>query len=346
MSREDRGTSMMTSEEESLLTRLVDRDVREIKPRIGPEGVTYEGLEDITEEYGKQRLHQLLESLTDKGFLIVEEHDRAVFCPNCGSPHIYSKYTCSRCNSTRVRRIELIEHQYCGFMGGRDNFISGSSLVCPNCNTNLGPVGGKPPRDGSKRDYKIIGSSFECEKCGCKFDRSNVLHVCQNCAANFNYRTAGYEKIYAYEIPEQVLEILGRIPQINMVLNPLEAALAEKGYKVERDVWLEGLSGGKHEFDIIALKDLGLVVVDISIGGSQDDVVSLLGKKMDVNPDLAVLIDMSGSEEVSALGKVYNILVLNGKDANLEKAFIDHIDGLKIRKAAKAWQIVDLKKKD
>ena len=329
MNLKDPGTSMLTSEEESLLARLLEKGIREIKPKIGPEGVTYDVLA-LLEEYSGQKLQQLLDALVDKGFITPKEHDRALFCLKCGAVHVYSKYTCPRCQSIRVNLIELIEHPFCGYMGDKEKFISGSSLLCPNCKMDLGSVGGEPPRDGSRRDYKVIGSSFECEKCGYRFDRPNVLHVCQRCGANFNYKTMRYKKLYTYEITEQTMEILGRIPQMSTILKPIEAALSVGGYNVEFNGRVTGLSGGEHTFDIVAQKDSSRVVVDVSMRGNQNDIISLLGKKMDVNPTTSILIDMSGSEEISALGKVYNIVILNGKEKKLEKKIVDHLESMKI----------------
>jgi len=345
MGRREPGTEELTSEEKKLLTRLVDKGVRRIEPRIGPEGLTYAGLDDLAEEYGWSLLGRMLESLADKGLLIVETYDRAIFCPSCGSPHVYSKYTCPRCQSVDVNRMELIEHPFCGYIGEKEKFTSEGSFNCPNCNTDLSSADGKPPGDGSRRDYKVLGSSFECEKCGYRFNKPNVLHICQSCGANFDYRTARYEKIYAYEVPEQVLEIIGRVPQKATIIKPIEAALRAKGYKVERNVGVQGVSGGEHSFDIVAMKHSALLVVDVSTGGSPNDLVSLLGKKLDVNPDLAVLIDMSGSEEVSALGKVYNIVVLNGKDPDLKRIFTRQLESMNSRAASRMSQTVKLRKK-
>ncbi|RLI08771.1 hypothetical protein DRO42_05740 [Candidatus Bathyarchaeota archaeon] len=337
---------VLTPEEKGLLTRLIEKGVKEIKPRIGPEGVTYDGLEDLAEEHGWQKLRQLLESLGDKGYLIVKEHDRAIFCPKCGAVHVYSKYTCPRCQSANVNRMELIEHPFCGYIGDRESFVSEDDLVCPNCKTNLGAADGASPGDGSRQDYKVIGTTFECEKCGYRFNRPNVLHVCQVCGANFDYKTARYEKLYAYEVPEQVAEVLGCAPRKDAILAPLESALRARGYQVERDGEVRGLSGGEHTFNIVAQKGSERVVVDVSMEGSQNDIISLLGKKMDVNPTTTVLIDMSDSEELSALGKVYGIKVLNGKDKNLEGSFISHLNLTESKKAEKTPQTVSVKKNE
>jgi len=326
----------LTDEERGLLIRLIEKGVKELKPIPRGGRIQYEGVEDLYEEYGAEKLHSLLESLADKGFLLVKEYDRVILCPKCGSVDVYSKYSCPRCHSMRVDRMELIEHPFCGYIGDKASFISDSSLICPNCRTELGPVDGKPPGDGSRRDYRIIGSSFECRKCGYRFERPQVIHVCNECGAIFNYMTARYERLYSYEIPEEVAETIGLVPELRSILQPLESTLMEHGYTVERNGRLIGVSGGEHTFNLVASKGGRRIVIDISRRGEQRDIVSLLGKKMDVRPTSTVLIDMSGSTEISALGKVYDITVFDGKDVELRRKFSEHLDRIENMRRVKS----------
>jgi hypothetical protein len=91
MNHDELDISTLTSEEKSLLVRLVEKGLREIKSEIGPDGVAYKGLEEISSGVERQSLRQLLKSLAKKRFLTVKEKDRAVFCSKCGAIHIYSK---------------------------------------------------------------------------------------------------------------------------------------------------------------------------------------------------------------------------------------------------------------
>ena len=330
------GEKPLTDGERGLLIRLIEKGVKELKPAPRGGRIQYEGIEDLYEEYGAEKLHSLLESLADKGFLVVKEYDRVILCPKCGSIDVYSKYSCPRCHSMKVDRMELIEHPFCGYIGDKNSFIADSKLLCPNCKTELGSVNGKPPGDGSRRDYRVIGSSFECRKCGYRFERPQVVHICNECGALFNYRTARYEKLYSYEVPEEVIEALGLVPELRSILQPLESALLEHGYAVERNGRLIGMSGGEHTFNLVARKEDRRIVVDISRRGEQRDIVSLLGKKMDVRPTSTVLIDMSGSSELSALGRVYDITVLNGRDLELKEKFSNHLDEIENRDRVKS----------
>lgn len=197
----------LTEDEETLLKRIVEKGVKQLKPSIGLKGVIYNELSEYVEEseVNWPTVRILLESLSKKGFLMVDEKYFALFCPACDSAEIISKYICPRCKSGEVNRVRLVEHTFCGYTGVMEEFASGTQLICPNCKTNLGPRRGKPPGDKSKEDYKIIGTSFECEDCGNRFDRPNVGHTCKNCDEDFTYKTGIYSKYFAFEVPERVI---------------------------------------------------------------------------------------------------------------------------------------------
>lgn len=265
----DPGTSTLTSEEESLLSRLIEKDVREIKLRIGSDGVEYQGLTDIEKDYDWRGLRQLLKSLAEKGFIAARENNVAIFCPKCGFAPVLSKYACPNCQSVKVNHVELIEHPFCGYTGVKDKFISGSSIVCPNCKTNLGPVDGKPLGNGSRNDYKIIGSSFECEECGNRFNRPNVLHICQQCDAIFDYKMARYEKLHDYEISKQVIKIM-RSPEERVILliedNPDDAKIITRYFeKSVKQFKIEHASSGREGLEKAMNKYFDVILVDYKL---------------------------------------------------------------------------------
>jgi hypothetical protein len=51
------------------------------------------------------------------------------------------------------------------------------------------------------------------------------------------------------------------------------------------------------------------LVIDVSITGTKNDIVALLAKKVDVNPTKTIIIDLSPSDELTNLGKIYGIEV-------------------------------------
>lgn len=267
MSEKGLDVSTLTDEEETLLKIIIDKGLKEIKARIEPDGVKYEGLDEflVEEEYDWHTVLLLFESLADRGFLASTEEEKALVCPECDSPHVYSKYACPRCQSTDVTKIMLLEHPLCGYTGVLNKFKSGSSLVCPNCNANLGPVSRSPLEVGSYKDYKIIGSIFECNNCHSRFDRPNILHICQKCDANFDYKTSLYEKVSSYVITEEVIRRLRETEEIKVLViedNPDDADIIKMYLTRSRDAFnVEHVSTGeeglkkirKNIYDIILL---------------------------------------------------------------------------------------------
>jgi len=85
---------------------------------------------------------------------------------------------------------------------------------------------------------------------------------------------------------------------------------------------ITGASGVQHPFDILAEKNETRLVIDISITGNKNDMISLLGKKVDVNPTKALIIDLSNLDELTPLGKVYDITVFKTiNNHNLQNHF-------------------------
>lgn len=302
--------SMLTADEKALLDAMVERGDVLFEPKIGPEGVTYPDLVAVLQEGGWGDVLRRLTSLTEKGFLVSEDVEHAIFCPSCESPHVYSKYTCPKCKSSHVNHITLMQHPHCGYHGEKRTFTKGENLICPKCGTDLGPRNGRPPGDGSKRDYRILGSTFDCEKCEYRFDKPNIIHFCPHCGAPFDYRTAIIRKLYSFRLSPETRDLLSHEPEVAKVLKAVSDIMKGRGFGVEQDADVRGLSGSDHHFSLVATKGAMRIVVDVSTFGNQNDLVSLLGKKMDLIGSDALLVDMTGNEELSSLGKVYNIQIL------------------------------------
>jgi Zn finger protein HypA/HybF involved in hydrogenase expression len=321
--------SALTSDERRILDRLVGSGVEQYDPEISPLGVTYNVLEDMRDKLGSVRLHEILESLTEKGFLSAEDIDHAIFCPSCVSPHVYTKYVCPKCNSSHVLRITLIQHLFCGYQGNKDSFQHKGQLICPKCSTGLGPEEGKPKGDGSREDYRVIGSTFSCEKCDLKFDRPLMIHYCPQCGSNFDSSKTLIRKLYSYKLKPETLLLLRQDPEVEKILTEITLALTTRGFKATRQAEVKGLSGSSHIFDIIGEKVGSKLLFDVTTLGNQNDLVTLLGKKIDIGNSPAFLIDLRGVEELSNLGKVYGIPVLNAKHV-FEEELVKHLTEMDI----------------
>jgi rubrerythrin len=315
MSSKKIDATKLSTSEEKLLNSLVDKGIREIKPKRFGESIIYDGLEELIKDNNYKEVMKLLKSLKKKEYLTEHNYDSAIFCPRCGSIQVFSKYNCPQCQSMSIEKIQLIEHIFCGFIGNRNEFEGPDGLVCPKCKTIIGDfLGAQSKKETEKnKQIRVIGSSFVCDKCGSKFERPTTSHVCQNCKATFTYREASYEKLPSYELTDKI-ELLSPKRFERDALHQVEKIFSEKGYSVEIDGKIMGKSGVEQSFDLIARKDKKIILLDVSAWGRQTDLISLLGKKMDVDSQSIFLLDLGGNPNLSALAKPYNIVVLDGKD--------------------------------
>jgi hypothetical protein len=312
----------LPKEQESIIRRALERNLDEIIPNAKTNTLSYQKLEDLVEEIGFKKFQLSLKELVNKGYLEEREHARAIFCPNCDSIHVHSKYVCPKCESTKVTRRELIEHSFCGFIGSKDSFESDGRLICPNCGADLGPITDEPVESG-KKSYNIIGSSYICDNCEHHFDRPHIIHNCTKCGNIFTHKIAQYKKLFAYRLTEQSKKASSQ-PEALGLLREVEELLRENDYVVDSPGELKGQSDVVQKFNILARRKNDTLVIDVS-NGDRKDLIDLLGKKIDVEADKAVLIDFSGNMERTELASKQNILLLEGDQNNLKKALLDYI---------------------
>ena len=284
------------NESEELLRRLIKKGVLRLEPTLDKAAVRYLEAEEAW-HLDPSQVKIMLDDLMKRNLLKSEPLNWVLTCPQCGSPDMHSKYACPRCKSDNVGFTELLEHMKCGNIGPKDTFVKGTFLVCPRCQSVL--TEGGP-------DNHIIGNFYQCEKCGYRFDRPDVVHLCMNCGATSTHQTAKYVKVFRYTIPDEIAKELQReLP----ALKNLKKTLTDRGFKVQTRARVKGVSGAESMFDILAEKDRVRLVFDVSTTGDKNDIIGLLAKKVDVNPTRAAIIDLSGSDVQASLGKVYDVVV-------------------------------------
>ena len=214
----------LTVEEKDFLRYLSESGLIHLEPEVTPDGVIYKDLE--TGEYDWKQILFMFKSLTKKGYLDEEDHDRAIFCPNCDSPHVYSKYACPVDRSIFIKKVTLLQHITDGFHGEKEVFEKEDRLICPKCGEDLGHAHDSATHDESLRE---IGFSFECEKSGHKFEKPLVLHFCPDCGSMFDYKTARYVPLYAYSMTEMAKSFLRENLDFEKKLAPLVQLLESEG---------------------------------------------------------------------------------------------------------------------
>jgi len=309
---------MLGDTSKKLLEIIVIGEDSPILPSIGPDGLTYKRFKEYS--YEPENTISMLDELTEKGFLKRNDVDHAIFCPQCGSPHVYSKYGCPITDSIHLSKITLIEHPHCGHIGEREKYEKDDRMICPQCGIPLREVDGDPPGDGSRYDWKKIGSAYECEVGGTeRFERPEIIHFCQVCDEVFDYREAHYLPLYGYEATEEAYELMDLNPETNKILSIVESVLIKNGFSIERYAEIEGVSGSKHYVSLSSRRGETEVIFDISPEGDPDKLVSLLGKKMDTKREEAILISGKKTGKLIALGDSVDVEVLIINDPNFEK---------------------------
>ena len=312
----------LTVEEKGFLRYLSEHGLTRLEPIGTPDGIIYKNLE--TDEYDWKQILFMLRSLAKKGFLDEEDYDRAIFCPTCDSPHVYSKYACPVDRSIFVKKVILLQHVTDGFQGNKEVFQKEDRLICPQCGDDLGHAHNSETHHES---LKEIGFSFECEKSGHRFEKPLVLHFCPDCGSMFDYKTARYVALYAYSMTEQAESLLRESMNLEKKLEPLTNLLKSEGFEVSYNVDVDGVSGSRHNFDVAAKRNEAVILFDYGLGDA-NKLVLLLGKKMDLPGREAVLIDFSGDSELENLGKVYNIPILEMEEEGWERVIKDLISNL------------------
>jgi hypothetical protein len=327
----------LTTIEDRILQGLVEKDIREIIPKRTDHKIAYTDLEGILGEVSEKKLKSILKSLTLKGYLKERDYDSVLLCPNCNSSQVYTRYNCPQCQSININRVQLIEHKSCGYIGNRSEFEQEEGLICPKCKTEIdSPTKAQPSnKPDSKQTIRVIGSSFECEKCGSRFEKPLATHTCKSCSANFSYREANYERLPAYTLTERV-DTLTPTNFETDALRKIEKIIQNKGYTVELNAKIKGRSSFEQTFDLIAKRGSETILLDISSWGNQNDLISLLGKKMDVVSNSIILVDLAGNPSLTTLAKPYNITVLDGREGKIEEEINRVLKGVKEKEAKRS----------
>jgi hypothetical protein len=249
---------------------------------------------------------KLLEDLVEEKVLTRNLYDKVFACPKCGSINLYARGKCSGCGSFDIEKKRLIEHLRCGTKFVVNKLFEGYKPVCPKDKMEL-----------DSHQYRVLATWFECNICRRKVDAPEVELHCMDCGIDFSPREAEFREIYSYSLSEEVSPYVKKLNNLRILAETITAA----GYEVRLIESIEGLSGSKHTFDIVAYKYEGekqkKIVVDLyesatsEVDGSL--VISVFAKVLDTNPDMAIFAAIPSLSEVGKnLAKQYNIQVVEG----------------------------------
>lgn len=294
----ERNTLLVDSDVQTLIQHMVGEGKYVISPQINADGISYPMLSVVFANKTEAEIAAVLQKLTSSGLLKSSLYDKVIVCPACGSPQVHSKYNCPRCDSFDIGKAPVIEHARCGYIGSKEKFSKGNLLICPKCKNTVG-----------EEEYKKIGTSFECNSCGSRFETPRISHKCNSCKDVFTYRDAKYEPIRGYELTEEAKR---NVAKGTLPLKSIIATLKENGFEVILRGSLIGKSGATHNFDLIAKRYGSLVVANFAFEPKEEEIIGLFAKKYDVNPTYTVLISLSPpSTEEDAVSKAYDVRIMN-----------------------------------
>ncbi len=298
----EKSNLMLDQRVQRLIQLMVDHGVYTLVPKLQPTGVLYDELKDVLPETDNADTKSFLNSLVGSKILEPVLVDKVISCPACRSSTVLSKYNCPRCSSFDIGRASIIEHVRCGYLDSKDKFQKGNSLICPKCKGIV--------RDS---DYKKIGTSFQCNSCGTRFETPKISHKCVSCEDVFTFRDAVYEPVYEFTLSEETKKNLARG---TMPLTSLVNILKGKGFDVGLKADLVGKSGATHTFDIVARKGEDLVVANFTFDPKEEDIIGLFAKKYDIDPTHTWLIALTpASKEEEAVSKAYGVKILYASGA-------------------------------
>lgn len=186
--------------EDAVLVELDSQRITDINLEIENSWIIYNGLRKLTRKHGIEVIDLTLESLAEKGVLKETGEKRLVVCPICTTGITEpdkSNYICPNCRSRNIVRLNFLSHPFCGYTGNRRTFISQDGLVCPNCKVKLNKQL-QSQSDMDKEGYMVLGNAFECEECNTRFSRPEMVHNCNRCGEEFNYKNMEYMKLREY----------------------------------------------------------------------------------------------------------------------------------------------------
>jgi hypothetical protein len=292
-----------------LLSKFLSGEINTLEPVYDSTvGYRYPVVEAIVGE-GSQ-VESFLNELVEGGVLEKKLFDKIIFCPECDSADVATRYCCPSCKSFNIKKSSLIEHIKCGYMDVEDKFCEGDKLVCPKCNEELTKI---------DVDYYKAGIWCNCNNCGKSFDVPVPAHFCRNCRETSTFEDVVIKDVYSYTLKETVTAE----SSLNWLLvSTIREFLIKEGLKVESPGLLKGKSGTSHSFDIVAYKgekSQKAMVADLAMATgnvvSEQPVIALFAKIFDVSPEKAYLIAIPKlSENGKKMAELYKILAVEAKN--------------------------------
>ena len=196
-----------------LVKRLLGGRLRELQPVLdssAPQGFRYPEAESLL-ECGPREATERLTQLWEAGILEAELVDTVLLCPSCGSPDIHPHRLCPRCGSSRLVRVEVVEHFPCGHIAPRREFKTkegrSSILRCPKCGAQL---------EAEKQDYQVR-RAVQCLDCQALSAEPRLAFRCYRCKTLVDDDEMVEMEVHTYRLSQErrgdIIHYLGYHPR-------------------------------------------------------------------------------------------------------------------------------------
>jgi len=213
-------------------------------------------------------------------------------CASCMSLSLALAISCPSCESGDIRRIEVMVHYECGYIGPVEEFrisVGKSEYSCPRCARELKRVG---------IDYGRPGAGYRCEKCGSIFQFPVLSFVCDK-----GHKTSlDRIEIVRFPVFEATETTLVNMSVVNKVLHTAKVLSEVYGLVVETFVPLRGESNALQVVHLlIHVGDTRYAVEIIDEAVDNVELMSSISKAIDLGIKFIVAIDEGRAEKLAQL---------------------------------------------
>jgi hypothetical protein len=222
-------------------------------------------------------------------------------CPACKSAQLKTSLRCPFCEGNELRKVVLLKHLSCGYMGSEEEFSIHGQLVCPMCRQPTGSGEHSRNEDG-----------FECKSCLKVTEVPLTRQECGSCGRTHNNESVELSPVYAFKVNSHLREEILESCRIDFALS---RHLTAKGFTVTSPAVVKGASI-TYSVDILAKGKSETVVahvLDLGRPATVDDVVKVLVPTTDIRPDKSILATIPPlPEKVKRLAKLYGLIFIEG----------------------------------
>ncbi len=241
-----------------LMGAMLSGSIGDLKPQIDPDretGYYYPEAAKALNIPDKEML-ALLEYLAKAGVLERMASEKYIYCPQCKSLNLTPGYHCVKCGSAGIVRGRVLVHTVCQYAGVEEEFTRSGKLMCPKCYQEL---------RSANQDFTSLGVLRKCRDCGEVFGHPAIKWRCLKCGNVVSEDKVMEVDAYTYGLSHK--EEMRLLLTFELNHKPrLIKFLQERGFEVHENAKAKGRSGAEHTFDLLALRDDGVVQHRIAVG--------------------------------------------------------------------------------